>query len=110
MADARAPLLLGQPGAALGGVPARRLLRGRLGRLLLEWACPGLLTPGLRQPGQRAELLLGNAVPSSWPDHDREPLGDRRPALLPGQLRADPGRGGRGLLPRPVPPEQSAAL
>ena len=65
---------------------------------------------GVREPRQRLQLLLGDAVPQALPDHGREPRRRRDDALLPDQLRAHRGAGRRRLLPRPVPAGEPAAL
>ena len=61
-------LLLGRRDRALGRVPRRRLLRLRLGQVR-----PDLVAARLRQPRQRVQLLLGDALPQGLQDHHREP-------------------------------------
>ena len=97
--------LLGRSGAAVGRVPGGRFLRDGLGRVRAA-----LVAGGLRQPRQRLQLLLGDALPQALPHHDDEHRRRGHDALLPDQLHADRCARGRGLLPRPVPPRQSAAL
>ncbi len=98
--------LLGRSGAAVRRVPARRFLRLRLGPV-----CAGIVARGVRQSRPRLQLLLGNAVPQARAHHDGEPRSRReRHHLLPDQLHTDRSAGGRRLLPRPVPPHQSAAV
>ena len=55
---------------AVGRGAAGRFLRLRLGQVL-----PDQLAAGLRQPGQRVQLLLDDAVPQACEDH----LGEPRP-------------------------------
>ena len=68
----------GQAGAERG-MPAGRLLRVGLGRDDRGRARAGVLAAGVRESGQRAQLLLGDAVPAGLPDDDRESLGRRGP-------------------------------
>ena len=97
--------LLGRPGDPLGGVPGRRLLRHGLGRVRAA-----LFAGGLRQPRQRLQLLLGDAVPQALPHHPDQPGRRRDAALLPDQLHADRGSRRHRLLPRAVPARESPAL
>ena len=61
-------LLLGRRDDAVRRGAGRRLLRLRLGRLRAD-----LLARGVREPGQRLQQLLGDAVPQGLPGHRREP-------------------------------------
>ena len=61
------PLLLGRRERALGGSAHGRPVRLRLGKVL-----PDQLVGGVRQPGQRAELLLAHALPQEGEDHPRK--------------------------------------
>ena len=76
--------LLGRPGAALGRMPDRRLLRLRLARVR-----PDLFARRVRQPDDRVVLLLGDAVPPACPNNRREHRYRRARDLLPGQLHSD---------------------
>ena len=99
------PHLLGRPGAAVRRVPGRRFLRHGLGHVRAA-----LVAGRLRQPGQRLQLLLGDAVPQAR----RITLTNlrRRACGLYYQINytltdvPDDAR----LLPRPVPPGQPAAV
>ena len=70
-----------------------------------------LLAGGVREPGQRLQLLLGDAVPQALPHHAREP---RRRATMTLYYQINytltDVPDGRGLLPRAVPPREPAAL
>ena len=100
--------VLRRPGASFCRMPHRRLLRQRLHQLQ-HLRSPGQ-RGGLRESGQRLQLLLAHAL---LPPHPHDP-GEPRPRgdddLLPDRLRPGADPQGHGLLPRPVPPQQSAAL
>ena len=99
------PHVLGRRGAAVGRGARRRLLRVGLGQLRAA-----LVARRVRQPRQRVQLLLGDAVPQVGEAHDDEPRRQGHDALLPDRLRADGRAGRRGLLPRAVPARQPAAV
>ena len=63
-----------------------------------------------REPRQRVQLLLGDAVPQVVPHHRREPGRRRHDALLPDRLHADRRARGRRVLPRAVPAREPAAV
>ena len=61
-------------------------------------------------PGSAFNCYWDDALPRSAPHHAREHRREGDDALLPDQLHADRGPRRRGLLPRPVPPRQPAAV
>ncbi len=71
-------------GAARRRVPGRRLLRLRLAEIQ-----PGLLAGRVREPRQRLQLLLGDALPQERAHHHDQHGRRGDDALLPDQLRAD---------------------
>ena len=64
--------------------PVGRLLRLRLGQVL-----PDQLPGRLREPGQRLQLLLADALSQEGPHHHAERGPEGHDALLPGQLYPD---------------------
>ena len=60
---------------------------GRLLRLRLGEVRPGLFTGGVREPGQRLQLLLVHAFPEAMPDYLGEHRRRGHDPLLPDQLR-----------------------
>ena len=100
-------VLLGRRGDAVGRDAARRLLLQRLVRALQHQ-----LAADRGQPGRRLQLLLGDAVPQARPDHAREPRAGRRSRGFYYQIdyTLTDVPDDRGLLPRPVAAQQSAAL
>ena len=72
-------------------------------------AAPISSLAGGREPGQRVQQLLDDAVPPLGADHDGEHRREADDALLPDHLRRHADWRRRGLLPRPVPPDQPAA-
>ena len=70
---------------------------------------PGLVARRVRQPGQRVQLLLGDAVPQAGRITLTNESDEERIALLPDHLHAVRRARRRGLLLRPVPARQPAA-
>ena len=68
-------------------VPGRRFLRHAAGAALRA----GLIAGRLREPGQRVQLLLADAVPEALPHHDGEHRDGGDGAVLPDRLRARRG-------------------
>ena len=97
--------LLGRERPAGGRMPGGRFLWRWLGRIRAVD-----LAADLRQPGQRFQLLLGDALPPALPHHHEQYRRRRDDALLPGQLHADRCARRRRLFPRPIPPNESLTL
>ncbi len=97
----RPAILLGQRADALDRGSRSRLLRGGPRQVR-----PGQLPRRGRQPEQRPELLLADALPQARPDNadQRVARPGSNAAGLPDRLCGDGGPGQRRLFPRPVPP------
>ena len=99
--------LLGRPGAAVGRMPARRLLRHAAGTSFAQVTSLAVCVNPGRAFNCYWEMPFRKRARITLENRDPDEHGD---PLLPDQLHADRGARGRGLLPRPVPPHQSAAL
>ena len=111
--DADRPLALQHPAHLLGR-------RGRRRRSSARWATSSPAAGASTRRSPRWPSASTRAAPSTATGRCRsasaaaitmENIADEDDdALLPDQLHADRGAGRRGLLPRPVPPRQPAAL